>query len=81
MAKGWGDVVSCTRTAGRPGTLRVHVVDVLWHSVVNKHGRELLLEVGSQYLDQSWTYRDHKEHQKRLSAAVNLIPTNYNPES
>lgn len=62
--KVWGDVVKCPRRAGRPGALHVHVVDVVWDSVVTEHGRELLLEVGSQNLDQGWTCRAHKVFSK-----------------
>lgn len=60
-----GDVVRRRRRAGRPGALHVQVVDVVGDSVVAKHGRELLLEVGSQNLDQGWTCRTHKVSQSR----------------
>lgn len=55
-----GDAVN-GRGAGGPGALHVHVEDVVWDGVVAEHGRELLLEVGPQNLDQGWTCRAHND--------------------
>lgn len=66
-----GGGVGC---CGRPGALRVHVVDVVWNCVVTEHGRELLLEVGSQNLDQGWTCRAHKNFSTKISTKILVAP-------
>lgn len=54
------------RHTHRPGALHIQVVDVLRHRVVTEHGRELLLEVWSESLNQGGTCKKIKAQDLKL---------------